>query len=97
MEAESEDDAGVFGNYLWEGGEEVVIPSDLLHPDVRAALSRLNDDLPWCALVDVFNVTTLWLSISVQKTCLSSSTFIAGSNNVNISGLVQKSYQNSIL
>ena len=47
LEEESEDEAVVNGDYLGEDGEEIVIPSDLLHPGVRLALGRLTkDELP---------------------------------------------------
>ena len=47
LEEESEDEAVVNGNYLGEDDEEIVIPSDLLHPGVRLTLGRLTkDELP---------------------------------------------------
>ena len=47
LEEGSEDEAVVNGDYFGEDGEEIVIPSDLLHPGVRLALGRLTkDELP---------------------------------------------------
>ena len=47
LEEESEDEAVVYGDYLGEDGEEIVIPFDLLHPGVRLALGILTqDELP---------------------------------------------------
>ena len=41
---ESEDEVVVSSDYLGEDGEQIAIPTGLLHPDVRIALGRLTED-----------------------------------------------------
>ncbi len=44
FDQESEDEAEIQGDYSGEDGEQVIIPSELLHPDVRGTLGRLVEE-----------------------------------------------------
>ena len=50
LEQESEDDDEVCGDYIGEDGEQMVIPYDLLDPNVKKTLERLAEDQLPCEI-----------------------------------------------